>query len=81
MQIHASLLDNQRELEKSRMPFSESNRIGKTAAGGGGSEKSFDEEIYDDRQFYSMLLKVCYVGIRMSEKFELIIVSNHFRRT
>ena len=51
-------------IEKSRIPFSESQRIGKeqhtddTLKAMHGHGIHFDEEVYDDRQFYSLLLKV-----------------------
>ena len=58
-QVETSLADEKRMIEKSRITLSESQRIGKEnphALHVHGIQ--FDEEIYDDRQFYSLLLKV-----------------------
>lgn len=69
--IDEALSDEQRIVEKSRIPFSESKRICKrlhqqkhSRSLDGGSEDvknhgnyAFDEEVYDDKQFYSLLLR------------------------
>lgn len=48
-------------VEKTRMPLSESPRIGLSKASSDQSAQSsvaLDLEVYDDRAFYSLLLKV-----------------------
>ena len=69
------MMDEKRNIEKSRIPWTESTRINKkddiSDNDGDGDDNdnsranntekslpSFDEEIFDDRQFYSLLLKV-----------------------
>jgi len=51
-QMDIALSDENRVIEKSRMPINESKRLNKEEASG-----SYDIEVYDDRVFYSMLLK------------------------
>ena len=64
--IQEALSDEQRVIEKSRVPFSESKRICKRHDASWASEHdenptdrpdTFDEEVYDDKPFYSLLLK------------------------
>ena len=55
--------DEQRSIAKSRMPWAESRRLGKEAeldseAEESGTEQRYDLEVFDDRTFYAMLLKV-----------------------
>jgi hypothetical protein len=63
-QIEGTLHDEQRVVTKSRMPWQESRRICRsesditTAQRQSGSSEGYDLEVYDDRMFYSMLLKV-----------------------
>lgn len=66
--------DEKRTIEKSRVSLSESQRIGKESADDaalGMPVIQFDEEVYDDRQFYSLLLKV-----RTSIHIHLIVSSS-----
>jgi hypothetical protein len=70
-QIEATVQDKSRAIEKSRMSWEDARRVYKdnrdvdedaeqlshcveVATG-----QKYDSEIYDDRQFYSMQLKVC----------------------
>lgn len=55
-QVDAALADNQRVIEKSRATWNESPRLLKDESIQENS--SYDIEVYEDRQFYSLLLKV-----------------------
>lgn len=46
-------------MEKSRMPFEDSKRINKSDSDESDEDSSakYDKEVYDDRNFYSLLLK------------------------
>ncbi len=52
-QMDIALADENRFVEKSRMPIHESKRLNKEKE----TSASYDVEVYDDRIFYSMLLK------------------------
>lgn len=54
-QIQDIISDNRKVIEKTRIKFEESTRVGKEC------QSDRDIEVYDDRQFYSMLLKVGYL--------------------
>ena len=58
-QVDRTLADNSIVIDKSRPIFSESHRLKKNRVlSESGSECERDEEVYDDIQFYSLLLKV-----------------------
>lgn len=65
VQVEGALRDEQRSVAKSRMPLQESRRPGRPPPGERGGEASheYDLEVFDDRMFYSMLLKVGYRGL------------------
>ena len=50
--------EEMKSLKKSRAPLEESRRLDKPAPISDGSIDAVDDEVYDDRQFYSTLLKV-----------------------
>lgn len=69
MQIDDILADSNRVIEKSRMPRAESTRKrlrlrkededeGEGEDSSDSEEEEYDLEVYDDRHFYSQLLKV-----------------------
>ncbi|KAJ1413059.1 hypothetical protein B484DRAFT_482413 [Ochromonadaceae sp. CCMP2298] len=68
-QVGDTLLDERRAKEKSRLPLADSRRVDVTrssrsgaqeesAPGESAREVAYDEEVYDDRMFYALLLKV-----------------------
>lgn len=57
IQIDVALADESRVQEKSRCLWEVSPRLNKDNAKG-TSDKVYDNEVYDDRQFYSFLVKV-----------------------
>jgi hypothetical protein len=52
-----NLEDEPRSISKSRLAMSESRRLGRPSPEEAAAEE-FDLEVYDDRMFYAMLLKV-----------------------
>ena len=63
-QINVIMNDDDRVIEKSTMPYNDSNRIDKNCNGSSNNSNSssnndniYDTEVYDDRPFYSTLLK------------------------
>ena len=55
-------MDNNRVIEKSRVPLEESERKRlrvSSDAENDNNPEDYDLEVYDDRHFYSQLLKVC----------------------
>lgn len=72
-QVEDILSNETKTIEKSRVPLTESNRLGvdsstdvadiESSKSGKGAKK-YDEELYDDRQFYAMLLKVTFIALQ-----------------
>jgi len=62
VQVEGALRDEQRSVAKSRMPLQESRRPGRPLPGETANHE-YDLEVFDDRMFYSMLLKVVYRGL------------------
>lgn len=58
-QISVLMNDDNKVIEKSTMPYNDSNRIDKLEITNidDSNENSYDAEVYDDRPFYSTLLK------------------------
>jgi hypothetical protein len=50
--------EEMKSLKKSRVPLKESRRLDKPAPISEDTIDVVDDEVYDDRQFYSTLLKV-----------------------
>ena len=57
-QVDAALADHQRVIEKSRVSWIDSPRLLKDKDDTFRESSAYDMEVYDDRQFYSLLLKV-----------------------
>ena len=57
-QVDAALADHQRVIEKSRASWIDSPRLLKDKDNSFRENSAYDMEVYDDRQFYSLLLKV-----------------------